>query len=276
VVNPYLFSGRDQYPNSVDLPDEPTMAWQARVAGWIASEEAGLSNQHLVAQDCCNFRYPVRQLIDGVSIVNFHYAYPEAVTLNYGLGKALSYDETGFLGHDDEAYAREAWNFMLSGGSVFDALDYSFTPGHEDGTDTAPNGPGGGSPELRRRLRILSEFLQALPLVDVAPDAHSTKWAGGVVTHLLSTASGEYAMYVDGNGPAELVLTLPKGEYTMRWIDVTSGKVKSATSFVHPGGDKLIATPQFRQGIALRLSRAATNRVGTGAIAGPRVPSGGR
>ena len=42
VVNPYLFTGRDQYPNSVDLPDELTMAWQARVAEWITSEEASL------------------------------------------------------------------------------------------------------------------------------------------------------------------------------------------------------------------------------------------
>src|SRR5262249_1052408 len=40
VVNPYLFSGRDQYPNSVDLPDPATMAWQARVADWITSEES--------------------------------------------------------------------------------------------------------------------------------------------------------------------------------------------------------------------------------------------
>lgn len=98
VVNPYLFTGRDQYPNSVDLPDGATMQWQARVAGWIAAEEAGLANKHLVAQDCCNFRYAARDVLPGVSVVNFHYAYPEAATLNYGLGKALSYDETGFLG----------------------------------------------------------------------------------------------------------------------------------------------------------------------------------
>jgi hypothetical protein len=114
VVNPYLFTGRDQYPNSVDLPDEATMAWQARVAEWIASEESTLANKHLIAQDCCNFRYAVKDKLPGVSIVNFHYAYPEAASLNYGLGKALSYDETGFLGRDDDAYARQAWNFMLS------------------------------------------------------------------------------------------------------------------------------------------------------------------
>jgi len=255
VVNPYLFTGRDQYPNSVDLPDELTMAWQARVAEWITSEEAASPSQHLIAQDCCNFRYPVRQVLPGVSIVNFHYAYPEAVTLNYGLGKALSYDETGFLGRDDDGYAGQAWNFMLAGGSAFDSLDYSFTVGHEDGTDTAPNGPGGGSPELRRRLRILSEFLQSLPLAEMSPDALTVKRAAGVHTHALSSSQGEYAMYVDGRGPSELVLNLPPGDYSMKWINVVSGEGIHAASFRHAGGEKVLTSPEFRKGIALRLSR---------------------
>jgi hypothetical protein len=258
VVNPYLFSGRDQYPNSIDLPDDLTMAWQARVAEWITSEEASLPNQHLIAQDCCNFRYPMRQLIPGVSVVNFHYAYPEAVSLNYGLGKALSYDETGFLGRSDETYARQAWNFMLAGGSVFDGLDYSFTVGHEDGTDAAPNGPGGGSAELRRRLRILSEFLQGLPLLDLVPDPTTVKQAGGVSAHMLSSSKGEYAMYVDGNGPTEITLTLPAGEYALAWVDVSSGEVKNAIRFRHSGGDKTVRTPEFRNGMAMWVKRGGS------------------
>ena len=255
VVNPYLFPpGRDTYPNSVDLPDDLTMAWQARVAEWITSEEAALPNKHLIAQNCCNFLYPVRQVLPGVSVVNFHYAYPEAALLNYGLGKALSYDESGFLGREDEVYARQAWNFMLSGGSVFDSLDYSFSVGHEDGSDAEPNGPGGGSAELRRRLRILSEFLQGLPLLELAPDRHTVKHAAGVYTHMLSSPKGEYAMYVDGNGPTDLTLTLPAGEYAVTWVNVSTGE-KSTGSFRHAGGDRVVRTPEARSGVAMRLSR---------------------
>src|SRR5208282_5362348 len=181
VVNPYLRPpARDNYPNSVDLPDELSMAWQARVAEWITQEESSLSNRHLIAQNYSNFRLPVRKLLPGADVVNFHYAYPEAVLLNYGLGKAISYDETGFLGRDDAPYRRQAWNFMLSGGSVFDSLDYSFSTGREDGTDTGPNGPGGGSPALRQQLRILSEFLRNLPLEDLEPDKRVVKRAAGV------------------------------------------------------------------------------------------------
>jgi len=254
VVNPYLFTGRDQYPNSIDLPDEATMAWQARVAEWITSEESSLANKHLIAQDCCNFRYAVKDALPGVSIVNFHYAYPEAATLNYGLGKALSYDETGFLGRDDEAYARQAWNFMLSGGGVFDHLDYSFSVGHEDGTDLEKNGPGGGSPELRKRMRILSGFLRGLPLAEMRPDCSLVKHAGGVVTHTLSSPRGEFATYVDGRGPAEITLNLPAGEYEAAWVDVTTGQAVGSST-LHDGENRLVKSPAFRNGIVLRVRR---------------------
>ena len=258
VVNPYLFTGRDQYPNSVDLPDEATMVWQARVVEWIRSEEAALpgdavSNQHMIAQGCCNFLYAMRSVLPGVSVVNFHYAYPEAATLNYGLGKALSYDETGFLGQSDDVYTRQAWNFMLAGGSVFDGLDYSFTVGHEDGSYVEANGPGGGSPELRRRLKILSEFLSGLPLVEMKPDFDLVKHAGGVVTHTLS-GRGEYAMYLDGNGPAELSLSLPAGEYSISWVDVVSGEKKDGAT-IRGGDERMVKSPQFRNGIAVRITR---------------------
>jgi len=260
VVNPYLFQGRDQYPNSIDLPDEATMTWQAKVVEWITSEEAGLLNKHMIAQDCCNFRYATKSVLPGVSVVNFHYAYPEAATLNYGLDKAISYDETGFLGQSDDAYTRQAWNFMLAGGSAFDSLDYSFTSGHEDGTDVEPNGPGGGSPELRRRLKILSEFLKELPLVEMRPDFDVVAHAGGVTTHALSSTRGEYAIYVDGIGPVELGLNLPAGSYEVSWMDVISGKKMDSQTFSHAGGKKSMASPGFAKGIALRISRGESKQ----------------
>jgi hypothetical protein len=256
VVNPYLQApARDRYPNSIDLPDELSLAWQARVAEWIAGEEASLPNQHLIAQNYANFGFPVRDLAPGVSIVNFHYAYPMAVEANYGLGKAIGYDETGFLGQDDATYCRQAWNFLLAGGSTFDSLDYSFSVGHEDGSDAGPNGPGGGSAAFRRRLGILSRFLHALPLADLTPDGRIVKHAAGVYAHALSTPRGESAMYFDGDGPSEITLDLPAGDYSGEWIQTTSGNAVPLAGFRHSGGEKKIRTPDFRGGIALRLTR---------------------
>ncbi len=256
VVNPYLRSpARDQYPNSIDIADRLSMAWQARVAEWIASEEAKLPNKHLVAQNYSNFGFPVRDLAPGLSIVNFHYAYPAAVESNYGLKKVIGYDETGFLGNGDDAYLRQAWNFLLSGGGLFNHLDYSFSVGHEDGSDTEPNGPGGGSPALRRQFGILSRFVHSMPLPDLDRDTRTVVHAGGVCARVLSTPGGVYAMYLDGDGPADITLDLPAGQYSGEWLDPRTGNVAKLDPFRHSGVQKVIRTPTFRNGLALRLTR---------------------
>jgi hypothetical protein len=256
IVNPYLFPpARNQFPNTIETADEESLAWQAKVAEWIRSEEASLKNKHLIAQNYCDFGLPVGGLISGVDIVNFHYAYPEAATVNYGLGKLLAYDETGFLGQDDAAYRRQAWNFMLSGGGAFDGLDYSFSAGHEDGSDTAPNGPGGGSPAFRRQLGILSKFLQSLPLAEMAPDYKTVTHAGAAYPRVLSKPGAVYAVYLDGTGPAQLILDLPPGDYSGEWIDTESGAAAKVERFQHKGGEKELQSPPFKSGIAFRLTR---------------------
>lgn len=257
VINPYLQAVvRDRYPNSIDLPDAEAMAWQRHVAEWIESEEYESPNRHLVAQNYSNFQYPVMDLLPGVSMVNFHYAYPEAVSLNYGLNKAIAYDETGFLGRDDAGYIRQAWNFMLSGGSAFDALDYSFSPGHEDGLDAEPNGPGGGSAAFRRSLRALSEFMAALPLAGMTPDTKTVVHASGVYVHALSGPNGVFAAYLDGDGPCGLTLRLTPGSYMAKWIDPRTGASTGTQKFRLVTGDKTFLVPAFKDGIALQLKRA--------------------
>jgi len=259
-INPYLFTGRDQYPNSVEVPDALSIAWQGKVAAWIADEEKGLGHKHLIAQNYTNFRLPVSELLPRVSVVNFHYAYPEAVTWNYGLGKAIGYDETGFLSGGDAAYRRQAWNFMLSGGSTFDSLDYSFTPGHETGDDTEPNGPGGGSPALRKQLGVLAEFLRHLPLQEMRPDERVVIHAGSV-PRALSDGNATWAIYLytgalggsaDGG---EVALDLPVGAFDGIWTDVTTGHSLKRETFTHRGSEKRLQIPANPGGVALLLRR---------------------
>jgi hypothetical protein len=255
VVNPYLQKpARDNYPNSVDLADEASLAWQQKAVEWIASEESKLPNKHLIAQNYCNFYFPVRTLLPQVSIVNFHYAYPQAALDNYGLDKAIGYDETGFLGREDKLYLRQAWNFLLSGGGTFDALDYSFSVGHETGDDAEPNGPGGGSAVFRHQLAILQKFLQRFSLTEMRPDHEVVKHAAGVSARVLSNSGREYAVYLDGSGPAELTLDLPKGRYSAEWINPADGSVLRSEHFGHSGGARNLASPKFTDGVALRLS----------------------
>ena len=89
----------------------------------------------------------------------------------------------------------------------------------------------------------------------MAPDFDTVRHAGGVVTHMLSSHTGQYAMYVDGDGPAEISLKLPPGDYSVQWVDVFTGDKKDAGGFKHPGGEKILKTAAFRDGIAARISR---------------------
>jgi hypothetical protein len=260
VQNPYLFMpAREEFPNSIERADDFSLAWQERVAEWITSGEAARPDRHLIAQNYSNFGLPVKNIIPGVSILNFHYAFPSAVIANYGLCKALGYDESGFLGQSDEVYLRQAWNFMLSGGSSFDGLDYSFTTGREDGTDTVPNGPGGGSPALRHQLGLLAGFLKELPLAEMHPDFEIVKQAGGTYSHTLKSSLGHYAIYLDGRGPAEIVLQLPAGDYSAEWLDTASGKTTPVEKFQHRGGGKKLLSPPFKNGIALSVVHTTKN-----------------
>ena len=256
TINPYLAEpALSVFPNAVDVADAESMAWQARVASWIAAEEAGLPARHLIAQNYCNFRYPVRELAPGVSIVNFHYAYPEAARLNYGLGKLLAYDETGFAGREDSFYRKQAWNFLLAGGGTFDNLDYSVSVGREDGTDTELNGPGGGSPRLRRQLGILSEFLRSFDLVKMRPDPLAVVSAPGLYTQTLSSPGEQYAVYATGAGPGRLGLAIPAGAYAVEWIDTKTGAVIKRERVPNGGGMAVVESPAFDEDIALRLLR---------------------
>ena len=253
AINPYLPApGRDRYPNSIDVADPQSIAWQARVAGWIRSE----APRHLIAQNCCNFGFPVRDRAAEVEIINFHYPYPFAASLNAGLGLALACDETGFRGTGDAFYLRQAWNFLLSGGGIFNNLDYSFSVGHEDGLDPEPNGPGGGSAALRKQLGVLLRFLTSLDLANLRVDSMVVKHVGGAYAYALSVPGRLYAVYVDGSGVVPLELELPVGTYEGEWVSPQTGVVLGGFK-VTGGRGVSLKTPEVQDGIALRLSLAS-------------------
>ena len=82
-------SAASSFPNSLEVAEALSLAWQARVLDWITSEEASVPNKHLVAQNYYNFYSSVRGLLPGTSFVNFRYAYPEAVLSNYARAPPL-------------------------------------------------------------------------------------------------------------------------------------------------------------------------------------------
>jgi hypothetical protein len=254
LINPSL---ENRFPNAVEVTTAAAVAWQAQIARIITEEESRLPQKHLIAQNVANFRLPVRpdDLAPGISIVNFHYAYPEAVTWNFPLGKVIGYDESGFAGRADATYRRQAWNFLFSGGGLFNILDYSFTVGQEDGTDVTNKAPGGGSPTLRRQLKILSEFLHAFDLAKLRPDPAFVRQSPGAVVRVLSSPGQAYALYLEGRAPVELWLDLPAGRWRAEWVNPVDGAVLQGLDLDHAGAIQRLTSPSFAESVALRVTR---------------------
>jgi len=118
----------------------------------------------------------------------------------------------------------------------------------------------------------LSEFMNALPLADLAPDFTTMKHAAGVATHTLSSPKGEYAIYIDGEGPTNLTLTLPPGDYRVTWLDIRTGatqvppEMKNAAALHHPGGDLRPLRIRQHRVLGRGSYRAMPDRLG---VAGP-------
>ncbi|MGH7959116.1 MAG: hypothetical protein ACREH8_19210, partial [Opitutaceae bacterium] len=254
-INPYYVDRK--FPNAVEITTAESLAWQAAIARVVMDEESRLPKRHMLAQNVANFRLALRpdDIVPGVDLVHFHYAYPETVTWNTWLGKTIGFDETGFAGTADAPYRRQAWNFMMAGGGVFNHLDFSFAVGFEDGTDSQPTTPGGGSPALRRNIRVLSEFLHSFDLASLRPDPHVVKENPGVVPRALSVPGKAYAVYLEGRSPADLGLDLPAGRWKAEWIDPIDGRLAKTEDIDHGGGLKRLTSPQFAESVALRVRR---------------------
>lgn len=260
IIHPY-WTAKAGFPNAVDIPRPEAVAWQRAIAQVIVDEESRLPNRHMIAQNIANFRLSVRDddLVPESSILNFHYAMPEAAGWNRGLGRAIGCDETGFAGRKDDAYWRQAWRFLLNGGGLFNHLDYSFTVGHEDGSDTENEAPGGGSPSLRQRLRVLSEFLHGFDLARMRPDCTLTVRAPGVAVWALSDPGHAHAIYAEGRGPTTLRLNLAPGRWITEWFAVADGTPLSRAEIeVRAAEPAEVPSPPFAEAATLALRRQAT------------------
>jgi hypothetical protein len=103
----------------------------------------------------------------------------------------------------------------------------------------------------------LRQFLEKFPLVEMKRDSKTVKFASGVHSRVLSSVGGKYAMYFDDNGPTEVVLRLPEGTYSVEWVNTSTGESMPLEKFAQGRGEKTLRSPDFQNGIALRLERTA-------------------
>jgi len=263
-----------------EIANEPyfggvTLEWQKRIAAEIVAAESGLPKRHLIAQNISNGSKKIEDPVPSVSVFNFHYCTPpDAVKMNSGLGCVIADDETGFKGSADVPYAPDGWDFIMAGGAVYSNLDYSFYPGHEDGSG-APEAPGGGSPALRKSLAELKAFIESFDFVRMAPDdgavvgltpaadgakGSSNKPPRPTTARALVEKGRQYAVFIRGAAPAAVVLALPAGAYDADWVNIWTGAVEKSEAFDHAGGPKEFPMPPYKEGIALRVLGSCTCR----------------
>lgn len=227
-----------------------TREWNDAIITTIVETEAPLPQKHLIAQGFPPSDKPVRDVNPAVSVLNFHAAKPEAVRLNYGLGKVIAHDETGGSDRSDRKYRTEGWEFILAGGGVYDHLDFSFTTDRPDGSAVPlpSSTPGGGGPELRRQLAILKRFIEGFDFIHMAP----TDVKSSAKAYALAEAGKAYAIYLKGQAQT-VELDLPAGSYGVEWVDTKTGELAKTEMLAHEGGRKTLQPPAYMDDIAVRL-----------------------
>ena len=236
-----------------EMASPASLEWQQVIAKTIVDTEAGLPKKHLIAQNFNNFKSSVNEVDPNVSILNFHYVWPEAVWMNYGWERPVSFDESGFAGSSDSTYLRQAWQFMMAGGAVFNNLDYSYYVGKEDGTGSN-NAPGGGSTNLRKQLTYLRDFIESLDFVKMKSDFQVVVHSPGSEVQALSQPGFQYAMIFTGNSTKWVKLNLPKGKYNFEFISPFTGNpVKKGFFTQSKKGIYELKLPEFGEMIALKI-----------------------
>ena len=244
------------WQKNVELANQVSIEWQEWVVSIIRKEEASLPKTHLIAQNICNFKYKLDHLPKGISIINFHYALPGAVHMNLGLGAVVGLDETGFMPHEDHYYIKQAWRVILSGGGLYNNLDYSFTAGTETGLWPIPDGnPGWGGPQFREKLSILVETMKKVPFAEMEVTSSLLKeTAPGMKQYGLQKKGEIYLVFVEELIHAELIPLVPTARYEATFIDMESGETK--TELVTLGNGTSIESPFEKQRAVLMLKKS--------------------
>ncbi len=235
----------------VETASQASLDWQRHISGIIVETEKKLKNKHLIAQNYCNNQCHIADVDPQISVINFHYATPFAVSQNDRWNKVIGFDESGFAGSDDHTYRRQAWAFIMSGGGLFNNLDYSFAVGYEDGT-LVQKAPGGGSPALRKQLYILRTFLEQFDFIRFSPDGTLVESSSGATAYALSDKKKEFAVYLEGKDCKLIRLRLPAGKYRIAWINTLEGsKLQNEIEIKDPVTE--LTVPDHPSDIALSL-----------------------
>ncbi len=238
--------------------------WEDYMTAVVADAEKNFENKHLISNNAANTYKLVSKARANVSIYNFHYARPpKTVAANYKLNMVIGDNETGFDGIKDVTYRREAWDFIMAGGAIFNHLDYSFTSDNEDGSFVVEKGqPGGGGKTLRNQLKILAEFMKTLDYINMSPvDAKMIKLTGtgNKSARALSNGDDLIAAYIcrrdTSKAALDIEIDIKAGSYRLTIIDTTTPFENITIINNHRGGWLKINSPAKFEDMAFSIKK---------------------
>ncbi len=284
----------NEYDNVIlEICDEPGLfgtpageyhEWISHLIDVVIETEAGLPNQHLIAQQVEGDLGGPGDFSgdDRVSVITGQYIWLESakqiggmqlLETDYDHRKPIELNESAFYPiwytEDREAASRvEAWEFVIGGGTAYNHLNGMFTITNPAGND--PN-----NEKVLNALKHLRRFVESFDFLRMSRDV--TTVLGGVpadaFARCISEPGRQYAFYIHhsvlrtpkyvarpGSHQDSILFDLPGGRYGVEWLDPESGLVVSREQFQHHGGKVTLVTPVYRVDIALKMTGTPLDR----------------
>jgi Cellulase (glycosyl hydrolase family 5) len=265
VANEPWFSNQE-HPGFGSPPRDETKLWIKEVSNWITSAESKMQKKHLISVDYTNEGRKISKQEEvkywkNISIFNHHYDKNAlSAKLNYGINKALSFNETGLIPEISNQYRIQGWRYLMSGGALYNNLDCTFQVAHEDGNGKQEfQGPlmtGCNDPKVKYELKALLDFMNSFDFVHTKPNYDVIACAfGDQDINVLENPGKEYAIYVNGgNSLGIFQLNILAGKYEVTYINPSDGKVlKVEEKESVKMGDVLLYMPEYKEDIAIIL-----------------------
>ena len=265
IANEPWFSNQE-HPGFASPARDQTKLWITAVSDWIVKTEATLPKKHLISVDYTNEGRKISKAEQAkywqnISVFNHHYDKDAlSVKLNYGINKAIAFNETGLMPGSTPQYRIQGWKYLLSGGALYNNLDCSFEVGYEDGTaNVVFDGTlisGCNDPKVKYELKALLVFMNSIDFVHMRPNYDVIACAfGDKDISVLENPGKEYAIYVNkGNNLGIFQLNIAPGTYTVTYINPSDGKVmRTETATSKDLGDVLLYMPDYKEDIAIVL-----------------------
>ena len=254
------------YPGFSAPPSEETKSWIGQVSDWIVDEESKLPNRHLLSIDYCNLGKPISEkdletVFNNITVFNHHYDRDAlSLELNYHLDRILTFNETGLMPASSDEYRIQGWRYMLSGGALYNNLDFTYQVGAEDGSGTTEFNcgfyNGCTDPDIKHQMRVLLDFMNSIDFVSMKPSPESLAvYFGDQDICCLANPGKQYAYYMAGGKPSDLNLIIEGGTYLLTWIRPEDGQIIQSKDIVVEGNSLHLFKPGYKTDLALKIIR---------------------